>query len=253
MRRRHAGGPALDWLTARPIAHRGLHDAAAGTVENTAAAFAAAMAAGYAIECDLQLSADGEAMVFHDDRLERLTAASGPVAARTAAELRRIAFRAGRDGMASLADLLDQVAGRVGLVIEIKSRFDGDLRLAERAAAVTEAYDGRFALMSFDPEVVAFLRARVPGVARGIVADDMTHAEWAALSLPRRLAMRHMWHVDETAPHFLSYDQARLPSPASRGFRSAGRPVICWTVRSAEAASRALRWCDQITFEGYRP
>ena len=66
-----------DWLTARPIAHRGLHDAASGVIENTASAFRAAIAGGYGIECDLQISADGEAMVHHDDALGRLTDGTG--------------------------------------------------------------------------------------------------------------------------------------------------------------------------------
>ena len=60
-------------LTARPIAHRGLHDAPSGVIENTPSAFRAAIASGYGIECDLQVSADGEAMVYHDDVLGRLT------------------------------------------------------------------------------------------------------------------------------------------------------------------------------------
>ena len=113
-----------DWLTARPIAHRGLHDAG-GAIENTASAFRAAIAGGYGIECDIQISADGEAMVHHDDALGRLTDAAGPLVAMPAAELKRIAFKATADRMLTLGELCDLVAGRAALVIEIKSRFDG--------------------------------------------------------------------------------------------------------------------------------
>src|SRR5258708_32768879 len=125
----------LDWLIARPVAHRGLHDAGAGVIENTPAAFAAAVAASYAIECDLQVSADGEAMVHHDGALGRLTDGSGRLDELTGAELRRVAFKATTDRMISVGELCDLVAGRVTLVIELKGDRAGDRRLSTRAAA----------------------------------------------------------------------------------------------------------------------
>ena len=142
----------LAWLTARPIAHRGLHDAAAGTVENTAGAFAAAVAANYGIECDLQVSADGEAMVHHDDALGRLTEGSGRLAEMSAAALKAVRFKASGDRMLTLSELCELIAGRVTLLLELKSRFDGDRRLAQRAAAVLRDYAGPVAAMSFDPD-----------------------------------------------------------------------------------------------------
>src|ERR1700686_58828 len=131
-----------DWLTARPIAHRGLHDAARGIVENTASAVAAAIAARYGIEVDLQVSRDGDALVHHDDALGRLTEGSGPLADRSAAELKRIPFRATADRMMTLGELCDEVAGRATLVLEIKSRFDRDDRLVARVAQVLASYAG---------------------------------------------------------------------------------------------------------------
>src|SRR5258708_18208995 len=161
----------LDWLVARPVAHRGLHDLAAGVIENAPSAFVAAVAGNYAIECDLQLSADGEAMVFHDDTLERLTQGGGRVDALPAAALKRVAFRAPPDHMITLGELCELVAGRVTLVIEIKSHFDGDRRLIRRAAEVLASYDGPVALMSCDPGPMAALRALAPWITRGIVAE----------------------------------------------------------------------------------
>src|SRR5258705_12592462 len=125
--------PDLDWLTARPVAHRGLHDAQKGIIENTPSAFAAATAGGYSIECDLQISADGEAMVHHDEALGRLTQGSGWLDAMTSADLKRVAFKATADRMITLGELCALVAGRATLVIELKSRFDGDRRLVARA------------------------------------------------------------------------------------------------------------------------
>src|SRR5258708_10103354 len=156
----------LDWLIARPVAHRGLHDA--GVIENTPAAFAAAVGARYAIECDLQISADGEAMVHHDEALGRLTDGSGRLDQMTSAELKRVAFKATRDRMISVGELCDLVAGRVTLVIELKAGRGGDQRLAARAAAVLTAYAGPAAVMSFDPVQIAPLRTTAPRLTRGI-------------------------------------------------------------------------------------
>ncbi len=244
---------ALGWLTARPITHRGLHDRVHGIIENSPSAFAGAMRRDYAIECDLQISADGEAIVFHDNGLDRLTLESGPVAAVTARELRKIALKDSKDHIPTLADLLEQVRGRTPLVIEMKSHWDGDLRIARRAVEVLSGYDGPCALMSFDPDLIEHARELAPALPRGIVADRVADPYWTVLDLARRLELRNMGHLPRTRPHFLSYDVTGLPSPASRLFREAGLPVICWTVRDEATRARALNWADQITFEGFFP
>jgi len=123
---------APDWLVARPIAHRGLHDAGAGLIENTLAAADAAIAAGFAIECDVQDTADGEAVVFHDFTLDRLTSQKGPVRERKAADLAGTAIRGAAEGIPTLAAFLGRIAGATPLVVEIKSRFDNDPRLTHR-------------------------------------------------------------------------------------------------------------------------
>src|SRR5437868_2542070 len=138
----------LDWLTARPIAHRGLHDAAGGVIENTLSAFKAAIAGGFGIETDLQISRDGEAMVHHDVALGRLTHGSRQLAAMTAAGLKEVPFKATADRMMTLGELCEFVASRASLVIELKSRFDGDQRLVMRAAQVLKSYAGPAAMMS---------------------------------------------------------------------------------------------------------
>src|SRR3954465_13335914 len=152
-----------DWLTARPVAHRGLHDIAAGVIENTASAFAAAIDGGFGIETDLQISSDGEAMMHHDFALGRLTLGSRLLAAMTAAGLKEVPFKATADRMMTLGELCDFVAGRAPLVIELKSRFDGDRRLTTRAAEVLKSYAGPVAVMSFDPDIVQTLREIAPG------------------------------------------------------------------------------------------
>ena len=243
--------PALDWLVARPIAHRGLHDAAKGVVENTESAFAAAIRHNYPIECDLQIAGDGEAVVFHDETLDRVTADVGQVRERSTTELKRVTFKAGRDRIQTLAELLEQVDGKVPLVIELKSHWDGDDALAARALAVLAAYRGPLGLMSFDPDLVEALRRRSPGTVRGLTADRATDPYYDFLPPERLLEMRNFSHLARIAPHFISFDYRQLPFEPVSEFRHAGHPVITWTIKSPEAAAQARHHCDQITFEGF--
>lgn len=241
----------LDWLVARPIAHRGLHDLKRGIVENTASAFAAAIKHGYAIECDLQLSADGEAMVFHDNTIDRLMNGAGAVGSMPARELRKLSFKASGDRIQTLGELLDQVGGAVPLVIELKSHWDGKADLPSRALQVLEPYPGPYALMSFDPEFLALARERSPATVRGIIADRATDAYYNHLPVWRRLDLQYFTHGPVTRPDFISFDWTQFPFAPVNAFRHRGGPVISWTIRNAEAASLARRYSDQITFEGF--
>jgi glycerophosphoryl diester phosphodiesterase len=247
--------PGLDWLTERPVAHRRLHDAQKGIIENTPSAFAAAIASGYGIECDLQITVDGEAMVYHDAALGRLTEGSARLDAMTAAELKRVPFRACADRMVTLADLCDLVAGRATLVIELKSRFDGDRRLVNRAAEVLAAYRGPAALMSFDPGQVAALRETAPTLPRGMVAERRyRHHEWSALPAARKREMAYFGHVLRTRPQFIAYSVRDLPAAVPLIARNLfGLPLLTWTVRSSKDRQTAARWADQVIFEGFRP
>jgi glycerophosphoryl diester phosphodiesterase len=244
-----------EWLIARPVAHRGLHDAAAGIVENTPSAFAAAIAAGYAIECDIQISADGEAMVFHDQTLERLTEGSGRLDTMPAAELKRLTFRDTADRMITLRELCDLVADRTGLLVEIKSRFDGDLRLVTRTADVLAGYAGRVALMSFDPAPIAALRTLAPHLPRGIVAERRyTHAEWSPLPARTKRALAYFQHALRSRPQFIAYSVKDLPSTIPLMARTMLRlPLLTWTVRTDVDRELAARYADQMIFEGFRP
>jgi glycerophosphoryl diester phosphodiesterase len=241
----------LGWLTARPIAHRGLHDAKTRVIENTGSAFAAAIDARYAIECDLQISRDGEALVFHDETLDRLMESNGLVCDHAMAELASMRFKSGADHIQSLGELLAQVRGSVPLVIELKSLWDGNEALARRAVEVAKDYDGAFAFMSFDPKVMEKVRALAPDIVRGIVADRVTHPDYDALPVRERVRLREFEHIEDTRPDFISYHWRDLPYPPVTQFRQSGRPVICWTIRSPEEAASARHYADQITFEGF--
>jgi glycerophosphoryl diester phosphodiesterase len=239
------------FITARPIAHRGLHDISRGIVENTASAFAGAIAGGYAIECDLQLTRDGEAVVFHDDHLERLTEGRGMVKDLTVADMKGLAIRRSLDRVQTLGELLAQVQGQVPLVIEIKSHWDGDQRLAARTLEVLESYRGSHCLMSFDPDVVEALRRMSPGTIRGIVAERAFDSYYDALPFRTQMELRCFSHISRTQPDFVSFYFSDLPWAPVTALRAAGMPVISWTIRSAGEAWTALRHSDQVTFEGF--
>jgi glycerophosphoryl diester phosphodiesterase len=246
---------APDWLTARPVAHRGLHDIARGIVENMPAAAQAAVAGNFAIECDIQLTADGEAMVHHDDALGRLTEGSGALLGKTAAELKAVKFKNTDERMMTLGDLCALVAGRVPLVIEVKSHFDGDRKLVKRMAEVLTAYSGPAVGMSFDPDQVLALCEIMPQLPRGIVAErDYTETDWPEASTEQRRGMTHLRHAFRTRPHFVAYWVNELPSMAPWIARNVfGLPLLSWTVRTPEQRARAARYADQMIFEGFLP
>jgi len=246
---------APDWLVARPIAHRGLHDRTGGVIENSLAAARGAVAGDYAIECDVQDTADGEAMVFHDDTLERLTGRAGVVRETAAAALAGTTLSGAADGerVPSLADLLATIAGRVPLIVEVKSRFDGDMTLVRRTLDVLAGYEGPIAVKSFDPAVVAQVRMLAPHLPRGIVAEThYVHQGWRHLSEAQKHGFANLLHWEETRPHFLSWHVQDLPAAAPHLCRRAlGLPVMAWTVRDEAARARAALHADQIVFEGF--
>lgn len=246
---------APDWLTARPVAHRGLHDQGRGIIENMPSAVAAAAERGFAVEVDIQLSADGEAMVHHDAALGRLTERTGKLAELTAAELKTVVFRDTPDRMMTLGDLCALVAGRVPLVIEVKSAFSGDRRLVQRMAQVLATYSGPAVAMSFDPDQVLAVREIAPALPRGIVAQrTYDDAYWQHLSSAQREAMVGLRHGLRTQPHFIAYWVEQLPAPAPWIARNVfGCPLLTWTVRTEDQRRRAAQYADQMIFEGFVP
>lgn len=242
----------------RPIAHRGLHNAAAGIVENSRSAFEAAIAHGYAIECDVQLSRDGVPFIFHDDSFERLTDSSVRSDELSIAEVERLTLRGSTAGDTPqrFSEVLAQISGRTLLQIELKqqsSRERSDL-LATRVAEALQGYEGPCALESFDPNLVLALRRARVAAPIGIITYGYDEPESDG-HLPRwqRLALRHLLHWPLTRFDFISCRDVSLRLPAVRLFHALGMPITSWTIRSELGAAEALRGADQIVFEGFLP
>lgn len=243
---------------ARPIAHRGLHDRNSGIIENTASAFERAIARNFAIECDLQLTGDDKPVVFHDATLDRLTAQSGAVRTLSAGQMGRIPLKdsAAGDCPQTFGHLLEQLAGRVPLVVELKQQADREegRLLARLAIETARAYTGPLAFKSFDPYIVAALADLEFAGPRGIITYRYDDAEGrSATSRSQRFVLRHLLHLPVSRFTFVSCHHEALDLPAVRLLRARGFPVMTWTVRSPKEAEAARAHADQIVFEGFDP
>lgn len=242
----------------KPIAHRGLHGAATGCTENTAEAFDAALAKGYGIECDLRPARCATPMVFHDETLDRLVDATGPLAAHDAKALGALGYRNGTSRLQTFAEMLAQVAGRQPILAEIKSEWDPpDRAFLQAVAKLATAYDGPLALMSFDPAVMAVTRELAPDIPRGIVSGNIEADEphWRdRIDAERAYRLTNLLESREAAPDFYAYQVGALPTAVTRYVREVlDLPLFTWTVRTEEERAIASRWADAPIFEGYEP
>ena len=244
-----------DRLLTKAITHRGLHDVTDGRPENSVEAIDAAIARGYGIEIDLQLSKDGVAMVFHDYHLGRLTGETGPVAQRTADELASIALTGGKAGIPTFAEVLARVAGVVPLLIEIKDQ-DGEMGgnvgpLECAAAADLTDYRGDVAVMSFNPHAVIAFGEAAPDVPRGLVTSAFDPETWAPLPASVCDHLRDIPDYDRTGASFISHEGPDLARPRVAALKARGAHVLCWTIKSATQEAEARKIADNVTFEGY--
>ncbi len=238
-----------------PLAHRALHDVKEGRPENSRAAIKAAMDAGYGIEIDVQLSSDGAAMVFHDYDLKRLAKDSGPIQQRSVADLGRVILRGSDEGIPTLVEVLELVAGRVPLLIEIKDQ-DGMMganvgRLEQAVARDIEGYQGPLAVMSFNPHSVQQMAIHAPQVPRGIVTSAYNAEDWPLLPAGTRERLRKIADFDSVGARFISHEVEDLGSERVAELKSKGADILCWTVKSAAQEMRARKVADNITFEQY--
>ncbi len=234
---------SVDWIKDLPVAHRGYHDMNSQIWENTLSAFSRAIEAGFAIECDIQLSSDSVPMVFHDHDLQRLCNMNGEVRERTAGELRMLSIGGTADKIPTLRQMLDLVKGRVPLVIELKGLdAEQDDGFVEAVLEVLEGYEGKVALMSFDYHLLRALKVAECPWPVGLTAEGVKPENFAA----HREAM-------DLGLDFTSYCVAHLPNDFVADLREKGAPVITWTVRDEIMRAQTYKYADQMTFEGFDP
>jgi glycerophosphoryl diester phosphodiesterase len=245
-------------LFPQPIAHRGLHDRAKGVIENSASAFDAAIAAGLAIECDVQLTSDGVPVIFHDEDMQRLLGKPGKIADTPAAEVTTspLLDSAAGDCPQLFTAFLEQIAGRALLQIELKRQRDAasTRQLAQSVAAALATYVGPVTVESFDPNALTAIRDAGFTGLRGIITYDYARKDWDdGLDEQQRYGLRHLLHWHETQFDFISCDKDSLDLPAIKFWKALGKPVTAWTVKSQLEADTIRPHIDQIVFEGYIP
>jgi glycerophosphoryl diester phosphodiesterase len=234
---------SIDWLTKVPIAHRGLHDLNKKRWENTLSAFDAAARAGFAIECDVHLSADGKAVVFHDATLDRVTGQQGNIDELTAERAGRLRVGGTSDHVPTLAESLRLINGRVPIVIELKGIPGRDEGLVKAVASDLAGYGGKAAIMSFDHHLIRLFRKDAPGIPAGLTAeglrDEELEAHFSMLAYAIDFVSYNVHHLEN---RFVEFVRDKL-----------GMPVISWTVRSLDDKAMSDAHVDQITFEGFDP
>ena len=240
--------PIPSWLLAAPFAHRGLHDEA--RPENSLAAAEAAVNAGFAIEVDLRLSADQVPVVFHDQDLQRLCALPQALSELSADELAQCSLGGSGSTIPRLSELLERVAGRAPLLLEIKNEGRPG-RLEEETARLLSEYSGPVALQSFNPLSVRALRRLCPERPRGLLADRYRPEE-APVGPLRRWLLRHLLLARLCEPDFVAYrlEDLSLPPLGLARLRRAGCPLLLWTIRDPQARALALELGENYIFEG---
>lgn len=239
----------------RPFAHRALHDVNDGRPENSLAAIQAAIDAGYGIEIDVQLAADGAAMVFHDYDLGRLTPEKGPIQQRVADDLTKVRLIGGDEGIPTLQQVLSFVAGRVPILIEVKDQ-DGQMgrnvgRLETAVAAQLQGYDGAVAVMSFNPNSVAAMAKEIPNIPRGLTTCSYRPEYWTLLPTATRDRLRDIQDFDTVGATFISHEAGDLERDRVGALKRTGAGILCWTIKSQAEEDAARKVADNITFEGY--
>jgi glycerophosphoryl diester phosphodiesterase len=241
----------LGWLIGHPIAHRGLHAAKAGVVENAQPAFDRAARHGFNLELDVHLSADGGVIVFHDDTLDRLTAATGKLRHYQTAELTSLTLGGTKATIPTLEQVLELVAGRCGILVELKTETANDDQLEQAVARLLKTYAGPVAVQSFNPKTIDWFARHFPQIPRGLLAMD--YRGFADMPIAQRRRMTVMANLARIRADFIGYHAKSAGLAAVQTWRRLGVPVLVWTIRTPAAQRRVMSFADNIIFEGFRP
>ncbi|MFA7647419.1 MAG: glycerophosphodiester phosphodiesterase [Phenylobacterium sp.] len=247
---RNKFGEAWDLLFHPPVAHRGLWSKG-GPPENSLGAFQTACAAGYGVELDVHLSADGEAMVFHDDDLQRMCGVPGRIGDRSAAELAELKLAGTDEKIPTLTEALAVIGKRAMVHVELKTAWGAVGPLEQRVHDILIDHNGPVCVIGFNPYSHAWFADRHPTFLRGL--DSYSYKRAPHLSEEQRQAFARLEHVEIARPHFLALGLDMLPCERADQLRAAGMPVVAWTVRDPSQWEAIKDHCDNLIFEGFRP
>ncbi|MBO5939015.1 MAG: glycerophosphodiester phosphodiesterase [Clostridia bacterium] len=226
-------------------AHRGLHGE--GVPENSLAAFEKACVAGFGIELDVQLSRDGEVMVFHDYTLIRMTGEEGKVCERTAEELGALRLADTDEKIPTLREVLALVDGRVPLLVELKGE-SGDTSLCPKVAELLAEYRGPYCIESFNPLLLRAMKKELPDVFYGLLYTNLCREKNNHAILNCLLSVMAFNFLAK--PNFIAYNERYRGAPCvwftTKFYRA---PRFVWTVRSKENLDVAHRCSEHPIFE----
>lgn len=230
------------------FAHRGLHDPASGIPENSLAAFRAAVDAGYGAELDVQLSKDGQVVVFHDDTLKRVCGITGKVSDYDYEELQKMQLYGTSETIPLLTDALEIFEKGTGpLIVEIKTG-KRNKELCRKTYEILKTYPGVYCVESFNPFIVNWFRKNAPEVFRGQLAEG---PGGYPKTIPRLMA--HLLSYCRMSflnkPDFIAYEICRRPKRILK-LRDKGILLFAWTSRKPKVDEAEN---DAIIFEYYRP
>lgn len=235
------------WVLDKPISHRGLHDSD-NIPENSLPAFENSVKHGYAIELDVRLTDDQSIIVFHDEKLSRMTNRDGYVSTLKTPDLSEIKLLKTDYSIPTFEQVLETVNGKVPLLIEIK-RAEQSFALEDKIIDMLKSYSGDFAVQSFDPMSMHYFYKNAPHIMRGQLSSYFHHND---IDAPRRekKRLKKLKYNDLSHPDFISYKATNLPN---KYVTATGLPVLAWTIRGELDAQKAQKFCDNYIFEGFLP
>ena len=231
----------------RFFAHRGLYEKDQSVPENSLAAFRRAIDAGYGIELDIQLTKDGEVVVFHDDDLRRACGKESMVRDLTLAELKELPLFGTSEKIPLFSEVLSLVEGRVPLIVELKTQGAKNAELSLKARDMLFAYRGPYCVESFDPRIVRWFRMNAPWIFRGQLACPKDSYNKDTPPFAKEIFSRCLCNF-YGRPQFISYENGPKPGLVSLA-EAMGAFRVVWTShdRSDEKGN------DAVIFEHYAP
>ena len=234
------------WLVETPIAHRGLHDKVSR--ENSLSAFSKAIEKGYAIELDVQLLSDDTVVVFHDDSLSRMTGNDGYIKFLNKEDLKVLKLAGSKEHIPTFEEVLKLVDGKAPLLIEIKNQFKVG-KLEQKVIDMLKNYKGEFAIQSFNPFSLQYIKNHAPNFLRGQLSGYFKGEKLAWIK--KFLLKRMSFNKSTSEPNFISYDASTLPNRFVKKYKKL--PLLAWIVRSKEEYLKVIKYCDNIIFENFIP
>lgn len=229
------------WLLTTPVAHRGLHNELYG--ENSMGAYKNAIANGYPIEMDVQLSKDGVALCFHDDSLERVCGKKAYINDLTHEEIKELKILNTQEQIPTFEDFLKEVNGQVPLMIEIKQQRSKEYDIAKKVVDALKDYKGEFVVQSFDPFIMQRVKKYEPHILRGQLGGvpERGNLSWVKYTVVKKLTFNFL-----SKPDYINYYLNHMPINKKT-------PTVCWTVRTEEDLALARKLNVNFVFESVNP